>query len=135
MEEDGGIIDGGNNFDSGTSCRFRATNSSLSDTYPLLLGPLSDNGGPTRTHALLPGSPAVNRGDNDSASGLPYDQRGSGFARISGGTVDIGAYELQLPGSTPRTPQSEQDCKKEGFRDFGFKNQGRWIEAANQARR
>ena len=28
-----------------------------------LLGPLANNGGPTLTHALLPGSPAINRGN------------------------------------------------------------------------
>jgi hypothetical protein len=29
----------------------------------LVLGPLADNGGPTKTHALLPNSPAINAGD------------------------------------------------------------------------
>src|SRR5262249_47328317 len=47
-----------------------------------LLGPLADNGGPTRTHALLPGSPAVNAGSNRAS--LSYDQRGSGFGRVVG---------------------------------------------------
>jgi hypothetical protein len=32
-----------------------------------LLGPLQDNGGPTQTMALLPGSPAVDAGSNDRA--------------------------------------------------------------------
>jgi hypothetical protein len=31
-----------------------------------LLGPLADNGGPTETHALLPGSPAIDAGENES---------------------------------------------------------------------
>src|SRR5262249_12493487 len=54
---------------------------------------LHDNGGPTLTIALLPGSPALGTG---YPVGAPqYDQRGPGFARISGGTVDIGAFELQ----------------------------------------
>ena len=43
--------------------------------------------------ALLPGSPAVDAGDNTGAP--PYDQRGPGFARIVGGTIDIGAFEVQ----------------------------------------
>ncbi len=54
------------------------------------LFPLGDYGGPTQTHALRPDSPALNAGDNASAVGIA-DQRGA--ARISEGTVDVGAYE------------------------------------------
>jgi hypothetical protein len=55
-----------------------------------LLGPLTNNGGPTLTQALLPGSPAIARGDN---SGAPTkDQRG--FNRPV--TPSIGAYEPQV---------------------------------------
>jgi uncharacterized delta-60 repeat protein len=61
-----------------------------------MLGPLRDNGGPTPTHALLAGSPAINAGDNALAIG-GTDQRGPGFPRIGGGTVDIGAFELLPP--------------------------------------
>jgi hypothetical protein len=58
------------------------------------LGPLANNGGPTQTMALLPGSPAIDAGDNSLVpAGVTTDQRG--FARIAGGTVDIGAYEVQ----------------------------------------
>jgi hypothetical protein len=60
-----------------------------------LLGPLQDNGGPTLTHALLPGSPAIDRGDPAFAAPPEFDQRGVGFARVSGGRLDLGAYELQ----------------------------------------
>ena len=65
---------------------------------------LSNNGGPTQTHALLPGSPrsAGNNTPTNNA-GLTTDQRGSGFNRIADGpdadttdTVDIGAFEAQL---------------------------------------
>jgi hypothetical protein len=55
------------------------------------LGPLQNNGGTTQTMALLPGSPAINAGINTSAPA--YDQRGAGFPRIVGGTIDIGAFE------------------------------------------
>jgi len=63
-----------------------------------LLGPLADNGGPTPTHALLPGSPAI---DHGSSGDLATDQRGKlrpcNFASISDTDdgSDIGAYELQ----------------------------------------
>ncbi len=55
-----------------------------------LLGPLRPNGGPTWTHALLPGSPALDAGDGGSMSS---DQRGNGFPRVIGARADIGAYE------------------------------------------
>jgi hypothetical protein len=57
------------------------------------LGPLANNGGPTRTHALLVGSPAIDAGDNTAAAALTTDQRGTGFPRIVNSTVDIGAFE------------------------------------------
>jgi parallel beta-helix repeat protein len=57
-----------------------------------LLGPLANNGGPTLTHALLGGSPAINAGSNTLA--LPFDQRGTPFLRSSGLT-DIGSFEVQ----------------------------------------
>lgn len=69
-----------------------------------LLGPLQNNGGPTLTHALLRGSPAINVGNNcvlilngcvNGNPALPNDQRG--IARK--GNVDIGSFEL---GSRPR---------------------------------
>ena len=58
-----------------------------------LLGPLQANGGPTPTMALLPGSPAVDAGDNSDAP--QWDQRGPGFPRIVGGIINIGAFEVQ----------------------------------------
>jgi hypothetical protein len=51
------------------------------------LGPLQDNGGPTMTHALLAGSPALNAG-NQSQLGVA-DQRGV----VRAGGVNIGAYQ------------------------------------------
>jgi hypothetical protein len=58
-----------------------------------LLGPLQNNGGPTATHALLPGSPAIDAGDPAIASPPAYDQRGPGFPRIVGSRVDLGSFE------------------------------------------
>jgi hypothetical protein len=57
---------------------------------PRLL-PLAGNGGPTRTHALTPGSPALDAGNN--AAGLTTDQRGTGYPRVVGAAPDIGAFE------------------------------------------
>jgi len=63
-----------------------------------LLGPLASNGGPTQTHALLPGSAAIDAGSN--TLGLATDQRGAGFARVVGAAADVGAFEVQA-GGTP----------------------------------
>jgi hypothetical protein len=60
-----------------------------------VLGPLQDNGGPTPTHALLAGSPAIDAGDPDFEPPPAFDQRGGGFHRVAGGRVDMGAFEVQ----------------------------------------
>ncbi len=57
-----------------------------------LLALLGNYGGPTQTLALLPGSPAIDAGNNTLIpSGVNTDQRG--LPRIVEGTVDIGAFE------------------------------------------
>jgi hypothetical protein len=57
------------------------------------LAPLALNGGPTLTHMLLVGSPAINAGDNAKIpAGITTDQRG--LLRSFGSNVDIGAVEL-----------------------------------------
>ncbi len=66
-----------------------------------LLGTLANNGGPTQTHALLPGSPAIDAGGNAQIpSGITTDQRGPGFPRIVNSIVDIGALEAGLATTT-----------------------------------
>ena len=65
-----------------------------------LLGPLQDNGGPTFTHALLTGSPAINAGDPNFTPPPLYDQRGPGYDRVFSGRIDIGSLEVQ-PAPTP----------------------------------
>jgi hypothetical protein len=68
-----------------------------------LLGALTDNGGPTRTHALGAGSPAVDAGNN--LANLSFDQRGTPFPRVHGAAADIGAFEQQaLPAPVVQTP-------------------------------
>ncbi|MCI0331692.1 MAG: right-handed parallel beta-helix repeat-containing protein [Planctomycetes bacterium] len=75
-----------------------------------LLGPLADNGGPTMTHALLAGSPAMDAGQPGIFfNPAEFDQRGAPFTRVLDGDgigglrIDIGAFESptvppQLPG-------------------------------------
>jgi hypothetical protein len=58
------------------------------DFVPLFAG-LRDNGGPTRTSALSPNSPAINKGANFTQQ--PFDQRG--VPRVIGSGADIGACE------------------------------------------
>jgi hypothetical protein len=56
--------------------------------------PLANNGGPTLTHALPAGSPAIDTSTYYDQAG-EYDQRGIGFRRRAGGGTDIGAFERQ----------------------------------------
>ncbi len=90
-----------------------ATDGSLELSIDPMLGPLQDNGGPTFTHALLPGSPAIGAGFN--FSGATTDQRGSGFVRTVGGPsipppfpagdgTDIGAFEVQAYAASIQQP-------------------------------
>ncbi|MDQ3814373.1 MAG: Ig-like domain-containing protein, partial [Armatimonadota bacterium] len=80
---------------------FNAAGDQRNVTDPRLDFP-GDNGGPTQTRALLPGSPAIDKG---RAFGLTTDQRGPGFRRTfddpntpngpSSDGTDIGAFEAQ----------------------------------------
>src|SRR5206468_11767346 len=65
-----------------------------------MLGPLQDNGGPTFTHTLLPGSPAIDAGDPNFTPPPYYDQRGPVFWRVRNGRIDSGSFEVQQ-GTTP----------------------------------
>lgn len=75
--------------------------SDLPDGTNPLLGALQNNGGPTDTHILLAGSPAIDAGNDckvyASINCAPYgdDQRYIGFQRKVGSSVDIGAIEIQ----------------------------------------
>ena len=55
---------------------------------------LQSNGGPTLTHELLMGSPALNAGDPSFSPPPDFDQRGSGFPRVFNTRIDIGAFEV-----------------------------------------
>ena len=78
-----------------------------------MLGPLQDNGGPTFTHALLPGSPAIDAGDPNFTPPPYYDQRGPGFVRVFNGRIDVGSFEVQ---PTP-TPTANCNVDTDGNRD------------------
>ena len=84
---------GHNLVGSGDHCGLQATASDLVGTsaqpVDARLGALENNGGPTETHALLLGSPAIDTGGD--GPDLSTDQRG--LARPQGSASDIGAYE------------------------------------------
>ncbi|HEY0320623.1 MAG TPA: Ig-like domain repeat protein, partial [Pyrinomonadaceae bacterium] len=94
----GGITNGGaNNNKVGNSGAGTISISTVLDTT------LASNGGPTQTHLLAPGSPAINAGNDcvTLAGGclttpLSTDQRGTGFPRLAGAHVDIGAVEVSF---------------------------------------
>jgi uncharacterized repeat protein (TIGR01451 family) len=89
----GPLTDQDQNLDNGNSCGF-SLSGDLTNTDPLL-GPLQDNGGSTATHALLAGSPVIDKGSNigcpavdQRTSPRPLDGDGDGTA-----TCDMGAVE------------------------------------------
>ncbi len=84
----GAITSLGYNLASDASCAFGGVGD-LNSTNPML-GSLASNGGPTMTHALLAGSPAIDAVPLSSCP-LPTDQRG--VSRPQGAGCDIGAYE------------------------------------------
>jgi hypothetical protein len=84
----GSFLSDGHNLSSDNGNRFLTGPGDLINTNPLL-SPLQDNRGPAQTMALLPGSPAIDAGDNTNAPAT--DERG--FARVVNSTIDIGAFE------------------------------------------
>lgn len=81
------IVDGGHNIDAGNTCGFTAT-TSLTNTNPLL-GSLGFYGGHVPTLPLLPGSPAIDGGDDSACP----DTDARGVHRPYGAHCDIGAFE------------------------------------------
>jgi hypothetical protein len=99
--DSGTITSLGYNLSSDNGGDFLTATGDQINTTPML-GPLQDNGGPTFTHALLTGSPAIDAGDpnfDPNAFNPPmlYDQRGSGYDRVAHGRIDIGAFEIVIP--------------------------------------
>jgi predicted outer membrane repeat protein len=84
-----GVSSGGNDLADDASC------SGAAFTSTPMVGPLANNGGPTLTHALLLGSPAIDAGNSTICSAPlvnAVDQRG--VSRPQGANCDIGAFEL-----------------------------------------
>jgi hypothetical protein len=101
------------------------------------LNPLANNGGPTKTHLPMDGSPVIDAGSDalakDPTTGtypststpLAFDQRGTGFPRIQGAAVDIGAVEAtavnQAPAGADKTVTTAEDTDYVfKVADFGF---------------
>ena len=87
----GSVTSLGGNVEKGDTCGFGHPTDRRS-TDPLL-GPLADNGGPTETLALAPGSPAIGLASGCSVT----DQRGASRT----GPCDSGAYQLLTCKSVP----------------------------------
>ena len=116
----GSVLSSGSNLIQATSgCAISgATGSDITGVAPGV-NALADNGGPTETHALAPGSPAIDHGAGCSGT----DQRG--YSRPADGdgdgtsTCDIGAYEAD--GSEVADPCGNgvidpgEDCDDDGL--------------------
>jgi CSLREA domain-containing protein len=92
----GGIVSEGHNLENTNTCSFNSI-TDLHDVADVMLGPLADNGGPTQTHVLLQGSPAIDAGNDIDCP--PKDQRGA-YRPADGDGIgdaicDIGAYEYE----------------------------------------
>jgi len=111
----GDLTSAGFNLEDADSCELDA-GSDQTGADPAL-APLADNGGPTDTHAIAPGSDALDAGD--AGPSVATDQRSAGFSRPvnfpaidnNGDGADVGAYELQ-PGS--EGPVGHPSCS-DGF--------------------
>jgi hypothetical protein len=95
----GTVTSHGYNLSRDVTCNFNGPGD-LNDTNPVL-GPLQNNGGPTPTMALLPGSPAIDAGNPSGCTDgqghlLKIDQRGMPRPDPEdAGGCDMGAYERQ----------------------------------------
>jgi hypothetical protein len=93
MEDRAVVLSNGYNIESpGSTCGFDPDGTDLVNVPDPMLGPLQDNGGPTETHALLPGSPAINQTPG-AACEVTTDQRGQ--PRPVGDGCDVGSFERQ----------------------------------------
>jgi hypothetical protein len=103
----------GHNIESpGNTCGFGVSVPNLK------LGPLQNNGGPTETHALEEGSPAIDQipeVDCIDAEGAPLmtDQRGQPRPETGGTMCDVGAFERQVPCDGPEDCDDKNECTED----------------------
>jgi hypothetical protein len=100
-------VSNGYNWDDDGSCAFGAGPGDHSNGGDPLLGPLTDNGGPTQTRLPQPGSGLIDAVPTtscqaDGASGITADQRRVARPQIGG--CDIGAVEVEAPAPSPIPP-------------------------------
>lgn len=103
---------GNNILENDSGCPYEVIDAGVTANQPpLLSGDLSENGGPalgrmgmypTRTLALLEGSPAIDAADATICAGYAFDQRG--VARPQGNQCDIGAYEWSTSAMVEASP-------------------------------
>ena len=121
----GTLTSSGNNLMRVVNCTVNGSAPTVADP---LLGPLQNNGGPTRTHALRAGSPAIDGGNpggcrDQFGALLQKDQRG--LVRTVGSRCDIGAVEF---GSRPGfTVNFDVDFDGDGRNDVGVYRDGTWF--------
>jgi hypothetical protein len=100
----GSVVSHGYNLSSDDGGEFLKGTGDQLNTDPML-GPLQNNGGPTLTHDLLAGSPAIDTGDPNFTPPPLNDQRGPTYTRVFNGRIDIGSLEVQpkppIPTPTP----------------------------------
>ena len=129
----GGLVDGSNGNIVGDGAGNAIAASTVIETT------LADNGGPTLTHALVPGSLAIDAGNNaeavdENGDPLTTDQRGTGFERTLNGnadetaTVDIGAFESVFTGDLLVSTNADISDGNFGAGEFSLREA---IELAN----
>jgi Chlamydia polymorphic membrane protein (Chlamydia_PMP) repeat len=122
IHSDGTVTSHGYNLSSDNGGGLLTAMGDQINTDPLL-GPLQDNGGPTFTHALLTGSPAIDAGNpnfDPNAFNPPmlYDQRGLGYNRVAHGRIDIGSFEIVVPSYAG---QVQPPINADGSSNFNFR--------------
>lgn len=101
-----GAVTGNGNLTTDATCSFGGPKNLYNVADPRI-GPLQDNGGNLLTHALLPGSPAIDAGVVTGVAIPSQDERGKARPdsdENGANLVDIGAYESDGSEATPVTP-------------------------------
>lgn len=94
--QDTTILENTNNIIENNGAGINSCGTPFSTADPML-APLADNGGLTPTHYLLPGSPAINAGNNTKCAASPVNNTSqNGITRPVGGTCDIGSVEMPV---------------------------------------